>query len=86
MLVSLQVHPRASRNQLVREGPDRLTLRLTAPPVEGAANEACCAFLAGLLGIAKSRLTILRGTAGRRKQIRIRDANLAEVLSRLPAE
>ena len=59
---------------------DRITLRLTAPPVDGAANAACRAFLAERLDVAKSRLTILRGETARAKLIRIRDADAAEIL------
>jgi hypothetical protein len=61
----------------------RITLRLTAPPVDGAANAACRAVLAERLDVAKTRLTILRGDAARTKLIRIRDADAAEILSRL---
>ena len=82
VLLSVHVQPRASRNQFVFSS-DRITLRLTAPPVDGAANAACRAFLAERLDVAKSRLTILRGDAARAKLIRIRDADAAEILSRL---
>jgi uncharacterized protein (TIGR00251 family) len=85
VLLSLHVQPRASRNQLVFQGPDRLTLRLTAPPVEGAANAACCAFLAEQLDLPKSRVAILRGETARRKRVRIRGAKAADVLARLQA-
>jgi uncharacterized protein YggU (UPF0235/DUF167 family) len=62
---------------------NRITLRLTAPPVDGAANAACRAFLAERLDVAKSRLTILRGGTARAKLIRIRDAHATDVLARL---
>ena len=81
VLLSVHVQPRASRNQLVFSS-DRITLRLTAPPVDGAANAACRVFLAERLDLAKSRLTILRGDAARAKLIRIRDANATDVVAR----
>jgi len=81
VLLSLHVQPRASRNQLVFSS-GRITLRLTAPPVDGAANAACRAFLADRLDVAKSRLTILRGETARTKLIRIRDASATDVLTR----
>jgi uncharacterized protein (TIGR00251 family) len=84
-MLTVHVQPRASRNQLVFQGADRIALRLTAPPVEGAANAACCALLAELLDLPKSRVTILRGEASRRKQVRIQGANAATVLTRLQA-
>ena len=85
VLLTLHVQPRASRNQLIVQRAERLVLRLTAPPVEGAANAACCAFLAERLDLPKSRITILRGEAARGKLIRIRNANCADVLARLRA-
>ena len=81
--LSLKVQPRASRNELLLQWPDRIAVRLTAPPVEGAANTACCAFLAELLDLPKSRLLVLRGEAARRKLIRIRDAEASTILTRL---
>lgn len=83
MLVAVQVHPRASRNQLVEQPPKCFTIRLTAPPVQGAANTACCAFLAELLGLAKSRVVLARGETSRQKLLRIRDADAGQVLARL---
>ena len=83
MLLAVQVHPRASRNQLLEQPPERFTIRLTAPPVEGAANTACCAFLAELLGVAKSRVVLARGETSRQKLLRIRDADAGHILSRL---
>jgi uncharacterized protein (TIGR00251 family) len=83
VLLTLVVHPRAARNQLVFQPPDRWLLRLSAPPVGGAANAACCTFLADLLDLPKSRLTIVRGESSRHKQVRIWNADLTQILARL---
>lgn len=83
VLLTIRVQPRASRNQLVLQGPDRLTLRLTAPPVGGAANAACCAVLAEFLELPKSRVALARGETSRHKLLRIKDVDAAKVLSRL---
>ena len=64
-------------------GPETITVRLTAPPVEGAANAACRAFLADVLGIPPSHITIVRGETARHKLLRIRDADAATILARL---
>jgi uncharacterized protein YggU (UPF0235/DUF167 family) len=64
-------------------GPDSITLRVTSPPAEGAANAACRAFLADLLGIAQSRILIVRGETSRNKLLRVRDADAASILARL---
>jgi hypothetical protein len=61
-----------------------LTLFLTAPPVEGAANLACRQALADLAGVPKSRVTILRGETSPLKLLRIRGADAAVVRARLP--
>lgn len=85
VLIAVRVQPRASRNQLLTTGarPDSITIRLTAPPVAGAANAACCAFLAGLLGVPRSRVAIARGGTARHKLLRIRGADAAAVIARL---
>lgn len=60
-----------------------LRLRLTASPVEGAANEACRAFLADLFHISKSRIQIVRGHRSRQKWIQIQGGSREAVLQRL---
>lgn len=71
LVLRVQVQPRASRDQLVGLHGDRLRVRLTAPPVEGRANAALLAFLAGLFGVPRSRVTLLAGETGRAKRVRI---------------
>ena len=68
----VEVQPRSSRAAI--EGPrgDALRLRLTAPPVEGAANRQCVELLAGSLGVPKSAVTIVSGARGKRKRILVR--------------
>jgi uncharacterized protein len=83
VLLTVHVQPRASQNRLVSELPERITLRLTAPPVEGAANAACRAFLAAWFGLPKSRILVLHGETTRRKVIRIRNGEAAQILARL---
>ena len=63
------VQPRSSKNMLAGLYGDALKVKLTAPPVGGAANEMCLAFLAKHLGVAKTTLAITSGHSGRRKQI-----------------
>ncbi|HHM05537.1 MAG TPA: YggU family protein [Gammaproteobacteria bacterium] len=71
LILNLQVQPRASRNEFAGVHGTRLRLRLTAPPVDGAANAALLRFLAGTFGVAKSKVSLLKGTAGRAKQVSI---------------
>lgn len=65
----LQVQPCSSRNQLVGLQGDALKIKLTSPPVEGAANKACCAYLAKLFGIAKSSVKLIAGDKSRQKKV-----------------
>jgi uncharacterized protein YggU (UPF0235/DUF167 family) len=65
------VKPRAPRNE-VRRGVDGVLVRVTAPPVEGAANAAVIAALAAALGIPKSRLDVTAGAGSRVKRISVR--------------
>jgi hypothetical protein len=67
----VHVQPRSSRNQVVGVHGDALKVKLTAPPVEGAANAACVAFLADALGLPRSALSIVAGHTGRRKTVAI---------------
>ncbi len=53
-------------------------VRVTAPPLDGRANDAVCQLLAGVLGVRSSRLTILRGERGRDKVIAIDGVDQAD--------
>jgi uncharacterized protein len=81
--LSVQVQPRASRNAVAGWVGEALKIRLTAPPVEGAANAACLAFLADLLDLPPSQLEILTGTRSRHKIIRITGLTQEELHARL---
>ncbi len=70
-LLAIRIQPRASKNEIVLMENGGLKIRLTAPPVDGAANEALVRFLAERLSIAKSRVEIISGHTGREKVIRI---------------
>jgi uncharacterized protein len=82
-LVRLRVQPRASTECLdgVREGCIRL--RLAAPPVDGAANAACIAFLAKMLGINRSQMRLQAGAKSREKLVHIAGLTPAQVAAAL---
>ncbi|HXG65447.1 MAG TPA: DUF167 domain-containing protein [Blastocatellia bacterium] len=67
----VRVQPRAARNETAGEHAGALKLRLTAPPVEGKANEECRRFLAKLFGVPPSAVEIIAGDASRDKIIRV---------------
>jgi uncharacterized protein (TIGR00251 family) len=81
--LSVRVQPRASCNEVAGLVGDTLKIRLTAPPVEGEANDACLAFLAKLLDLSPSRLAIIQGERSRSKVVRITGLTQAEVKARL---
>ena len=72
---SVYVQPRASKVAIVGRHEDALKIKLTAPPVGGAANKQCVQLLAKTLGLAKSDIAITAGMSHRKKQIRIRPLN-----------
>jgi uncharacterized protein (TIGR00251 family) len=78
-IVSVLVQPRASKNALCGLQGDELKVRLTSPPVDGAANKMCCAFFARLLGCTKSSVSIERGHSSRHNQIHIAACTAAQV-------
>lgn len=75
------VQPRASRDQLGGVQGDELKLRLAAPPVDGAANAACCAYFAKLCKLPKSHVTLIAGESSRHKRVLLAGAEAAAVMS-----
>jgi len=71
LLLDVRVQPRASRTEFAGLMGDRLRIRLNAPPVDGRANAALVAFVATQCGLARTRVTLERGQAGRDKQLRL---------------
>ena len=67
----VRVAPRASRNRIVGTKEGVLKVALTAPPVDGAANEALRKLLAKALGVPKTAIEIVRGERGRTKLLRV---------------
>jgi len=75
VVLKIFVLPRSSKNMLAGRHGDALKIKLTAPPVEGAANKMCITFLARYLGLPKSSLEIVSGHTGRTKLILVRPKN-----------
>ena len=83
VLLDVIVVPRASRNRVVAVYDDRLKVQLTAPPVDGRANEALVRFLASELEVARAQVEIVGGPSSRRKTVRLRGVPAQRVLLRL---
>jgi uncharacterized protein len=82
---AVKVHPRAKKNAITGELGDALKLALTAPPVEGRANEACIEFFANLLEVPRASVTIASGESSRRKVIRVAGLSAEAIRKRLKA-
>jgi uncharacterized protein (TIGR00251 family) len=68
---AVQVQPSASRNEVLGFKEGVLHIRIAAPPVKGKANQELTKYLGGVLGIARSRITILKGATSRKKLVGI---------------
>jgi uncharacterized protein (TIGR00251 family) len=79
----VKVHPRAGKNAITGEIGNALKLALTAAPVEGRANEACIAFLAEVLNVPRSSVTIAAGKKNRLKVIRVAGLTAEQVRRKL---
>lgn len=82
-LLKVHVNPRSSRNQITGWRDDVLAVKLTAPPVGGAANKACIEFLADRLDVKKPRISLVSGAASRDKVFEITGLSRTELLRRL---
>lgn len=74
LILRVHVQPGASRTDIAGLHGDALKIRLQAPPVDGKANEALCAFLAAEFGVRRQDVSLLSGDSNRRKRIIIRRA------------
>jgi uncharacterized protein (TIGR00251 family) len=83
--ILIKAHPGARRSEVAGRRGDILQVRVTAPPEGGKANEAVRETLAEALGIARSRIAIVRGAASRQKVVQIEGMSEAEARRLLDA-
>jgi uncharacterized protein len=79
--LSVKVQPRAARNEIAGVLGQELKIKVTAPPVDSAANEELVAFLAETLGCPKNAVALLRGQTSRHKVILLRGIPAAKVVA-----
>ncbi len=79
VILKVLVQPKGSRNEIIGLQDDKLKVKLTAPPVEGAANKMCVDFLARCLKVRKSDIEILSGYKGRSKNLIVRSAHRKDI-------
>jgi len=80
---AVRLAPRSSRNQIVGVEGGALKIKLTAPPVEGAANAALIEFVAERLDVRRSAVSIVSGDKSRNKLVRVSGLTRAQVLERM---
>jgi uncharacterized protein len=80
---AVKVHPRAKKNAVTGKVGDALKVALTAPPVDGKANEACVEFFAKLLRVPRTSVSIAAGQTSRNKVIRVVGLSVTEIRGRL---
>jgi uncharacterized protein len=81
---AVKIHPRAKKNAITGELGDAMKVSLTAPPIEGRANEACIEFFAKLLRVPRSSVTIASGASSRNKVIRVEGVTTDRIRQQLP--
>ena len=74
--LEVRVIPRARREEIAGERSGRVLVRLTAPPVDGAANAALCRFVARRVGVPLRSVSIVRGQTSRDKVVRVEGVSL----------
>jgi len=84
--ISVKVQPRASKNEIGGPVGDELKVKVTAPPVDSAANEAVLRLLAETLDCPRGSVQLVRGNTSRHKQIFMQGMSVENVLERLAAQ
>ena len=83
LILNVRVQPRAASDAFAEYNDDYIKVRITAPPVDGKANEHLIAYLARAFKVAKSGIRLLSGKTGRNKRLLIQQPGiLPEVISR----
>ncbi|MDD4753286.1 MAG: DUF167 domain-containing protein [Desulfitobacteriaceae bacterium] len=83
VIFNIKVQPRAAKNEVAGLIGDALKLRITAPPVDGAANDAVIKFFADFFRVPKKGVTIVSGLTSRQKTIQVVGITSEEVKSKL---
>ena len=79
-LLSVKLQPRASKNEIGAPLGDELKIKVTAPPVDAAANQALVELLAEKLGCSRGKVELLRGQTSRHKTVMLHGFTPVEIL------
>lgn len=83
VLLSVKMQPRASADEIGEPLGDELRIKVTAPPVDAAANEALVRLLADVLDCPRNRVELVRGHTSRHKVLKLHGFTKREVLEKL---
>jgi len=84
-LLSVKLQPRASKNEIGAPLGDELKIKVTAPPVDAAANESLVKFLAEKLDCPRGKVELIRGHTSRHKSVMLHGFKPKDVFSKLSA-
>jgi uncharacterized protein (TIGR00251 family) len=85
VLLAVKLQPRASRNEIGPALGEELRIKVTAPPVDAAANEALVRLLAETLDCSRGKVELIRGHTSRHKTLKLHGLNAADVAVKLTA-
>ncbi len=83
VLLSIKLQPRASANEIGEPIGGELRIKVTAPPVDSAANEALIRLLSEWLGCSRNRIELVRGQTSRHKLVKLHGITAEELLAKL---
>ena len=83
VLLSVKLQPRASKNEIGEPHGDELKIKVTAPPVDAAANQALIELLAEKLGCSRGKVELIRGRTSRHKTVLLHGFKADDVLAAL---
>ncbi len=83
VLLSVKLQPRSSSNEIDKPAGNELRIRVTAPPVDSAANTALVRFLAEILDLPRNRVELMRGHTSRHKLVRLSGTTPDSVAAKL---
>jgi hypothetical protein len=81
--LSIKLQPRASKNEIGEAAGDELKVKVTAPPVDSAANDALLRLLAETLGCPRGAVQLVRGRTSRHKQVLVQGMSVESVAAKL---
>ena len=83
LFLSVKLQPRASRNEIGEALGNELRIKVTAPPVDAAANDALIRLLAARLDCPRNKVELIRGHASRHKLVKLYGISLEEAAAKL---